>query len=338
MTTFRESLARVASRRSFLAVSGLIATAMCRPALAQDAGTPSASGWAMTDGRGNTISLPTRPERVVAFSPVAAALWELGVRPVGVFGPFRQEDGSPDPQIGEVDLDAVVSIGDWEEFDLERLIALDPDLLVGLSLPDVPNTLWYVPEDASATVEAIVPTFGVTPSDRGHLGLIEDIESLAAALAADLDAPGIVATRNEFTAAEAELRDLLAEAEGLTALVISASPDEIYVANPSWFGDLRFFLAAGLPIIEPETEERWEILSWEQAAKYQADLILVDNRGGGVPFPVLDPIGTWQSLPAVQAGQVGPWHAVAPYGRRAFSNIVRELTEIIRQTDASVVA
>lgn len=339
MASAGRALGQAVSRRLLVAAglagTGLAGTGLSIRAAAAE-GTPATGDWTVTDDRGKTISLPARPERVVAFSPVAAALWELGVRPVGVFGPFRGEDGAADPQVGEVDLDAVTSIGDYGEFDLERLIALQPDLLVGLSLADVPNTLWYVPEEASATVEAIVPTFGLALTGRSQLGLIEAIESLAAALGADLDTPELVSDGTEFAAAEAALRGQLAERDGLSVLVISASADEVYVANPSWFADLQYFQEVGLPIMAPDTDERWELLSWEQIGQFQTDLILVDNRGGGVPFDLLDSIGTWQTLPAARAGQVGPWHAVAPYGRRAFTGIVRELTDIIQDTDDRV--
>jgi iron complex transport system substrate-binding protein len=342
MGTLQHGLRRGLSRRALIAAApaGLFID-RGRTAGAQDIGTPAAGTWTFTDDRGETISLSSRPERIVAFSPVAA-VWDFGLRPVGVFGPFRRADGSPDPQIGEVDLDAVVHLGDYREggfeFDLEKLVALAPDLLAGLSLPDVPNTIWYVPEEAFGTVESLVPTLGLGLSGRSALEQIVRIEELATALGADLDRPEVVAHRQEFEAAEAELSDQIAEQEGLTVLVISAGADAAYVANPSWFGDLQYFQDLGLSFVEPETDERWETLSWEQIGRYRTDLILVDARNGDIPYEILDPIATWRTLPAVQDGQVGPWRAVYPYGRRAFTEIMREVTDLLRQADASVVA
>ncbi|MGW4794900.1 hypothetical protein ACWEPC_21060 [Nonomuraea sp. NPDC004297] len=47
----------------------------------------------------------------MAQSGAAAALWDFGVRPVGVFGPHKLKDGGRDPEVGEVDIAAVESIG-----------------------------------------------------------------------------------------------------------------------------------------------------------------------------------------------------------------------------------
>lgn len=336
------------NRRRFLATgSALALVAGTRSTGAQDATTgvatpaPPGGEWSFTDDRGVTVSLPARPERIVAFSPVAAAMWDLGLRPVGVFGPYRREDGSPDPQIGAVDLDAVVHLGDYgdagPEFDLEQLIVLDADLLVGLSLPDVPNTIWYVPEEVFGTVESIVPTVGLALTGRSALQQIEGIEDLGSALGADLDSSEHVAVRQEFAAAETELRAVIAGGPELTVLVISAGVDTVYVANPAWFGDLLYLQDLGLSLVTPETDERWQMLSWEQIGQFPADFILVDARGGDLPHEIRDGIGTWQALPAVQAGQVGPWRAVYSYGRRAFTGIMREVTGHLEQADGSVV-
>ncbi len=74
-----------------------------------------------------TLSLPKRPERIVAYVGTAAVLWDFGVRPVGLFGPQRQPDGTPEPAAGNIDLDAVESAGEgWDGANLEVLAALSP--------------------------------------------------------------------------------------------------------------------------------------------------------------------------------------------------------------------
>src|SRR4051812_42919727 len=42
--------------------------------------------WVFTDDRGITVTLPGMPKRIIADVNVAAALWDFGVRPVGLFG------------------------------------------------------------------------------------------------------------------------------------------------------------------------------------------------------------------------------------------------------------
>ncbi|PRX60792.1 hypothetical protein B0I32_116183 [Nonomuraea fuscirosea] len=43
------------------------------------------------------------------------------MRPVGVFGPHKLKGGGPDPEVGEVGITKVESIGNvWGEFDIEK--------------------------------------------------------------------------------------------------------------------------------------------------------------------------------------------------------------------------
>lgn len=317
-------------RRVLAATAGLALTA--RPALGQSA-TPTASGFTFTDDRGQTVTLPETPQRVVAFSPIAGALWDLGVRPVGVFGPLTGPDGTPDPQVGNLDVEAVTWLGDWDDFDLEQLVALAPDLLVGLELADVPNTLWYIPEAVYPAVADLVPTVGFNLAGGDSVDdLFDRIEELAVALGADLASPEQAQARAGFDAATADLQVALAARPGLSVLVVSADTESLYVANPAWFSDLAFFARQGLTIIAPDTEDRWQILSWEEAGRYQPDLYLIDARGGEISAEFAD-IPTWQAQPAVQAGQIGPWYAVHPYGRQAFTSIIQSLTNTITAAD-----
>jgi len=53
-------------------------------------------GWEFTDDRGLTVRRAGRPERVVAYLRAGAGPWDLGVRPVGVYGSGHDGD-EPDP-------------------------------------------------------------------------------------------------------------------------------------------------------------------------------------------------------------------------------------------------
>ncbi|MFD2349902.1 hypothetical protein ACFSTC_11875 [Nonomuraea ferruginea] len=109
---------------------------------------------------------------MVAQSASAAALWDFGVRPVAVFGPHRLKDGGRDPEVGEVDIAAVESIGNtWGEFNVEKFISVRPDLLVsGMYLKD---SLWYVPEESADAIEQVAPTLGVLLGGKKLTEVIE---------------------------------------------------------------------------------------------------------------------------------------------------------------------
>ena len=117
---------------------------------AQAQATPASvavdGAWSFTDDRGVTVSLPALPQRIVAQVTAAASLWDYGVRPVGIFGPQRRADGTPDPLAGNIDLDAVTSLGEaWGEFDLERLIALQ-------TRPARQRLVWHLPRRDDTTL------------------------------------------------------------------------------------------------------------------------------------------------------------------------------------------
>lgn len=328
------------SRRRLLAAAPALALASVvagrGSAFAQ--ATPAADGgWSFVDDRGNTLSLPARPERVVAQSASAAALWDYGVRPVGVFGPQRNPDGSPAVDIGNVDLDAVVGLSEaWDSFDIEGLLALDADLLVGPLHPE--GEIWYLPPESEAQFAGAVPVLGIFFTggvSADHI--IGRYEELAEALGADMDAPEVVAAREEFDVAVADLRDAIAGNPGLTVMAVSATPEAMYVANASFAADLVFLKDLGLDIVQHDQEGMWEELSWEQADAHAADLILVDERAGAMTADEYAAIDTWNTLPAVQADQLGPWRTELPYSRRGYAEYLRELAEAIREARPDLV-
>ena len=80
-----------------------------------------------------------------------------------------------------------------------------------------------------------------------------------------------------------------------------------------------------------------EEMSWEQFGKYgaQADLILVDQRDDG---SILADIEIWNSLPAVQAGQVGIWYGVFPFSYKGLGDTLNRMIEQVRNADPDVVS
>lgn len=329
------------------ACAGTSAVSSAGPSTGSPA-TPNASGgrtqgeWTWTDDRGKTITLPERPERIVAQSGAAAALWDFGVRPVGVFGPHKLKNGGRDPEVGEVDIDTVESIGNvWGEFNVEKYASLQPDLLVAGMYQK--NTLWYVPEESLDAIDQIAPTVGVQLSGKPLPGIIERYGELAAALGADPDAPAVAEARKRFDAASAALKDLAAKRPGLTVMVVTATPDALYVAYKPDHPDIAYWSELGLNIVSPErpTESEggfWEVLSWENADKYKADVILVDARAQSMKAEEMAKKPTWADLPAVKAGQVYPWHAAERYSHLGYAKVMEELVAELDKARDDVVS
>ncbi|MEV0592850.1 ABC transporter substrate-binding protein [Nonomuraea cavernae] len=322
-------------RRRLMAmgVAALIGVAACGGTSAPPAAAPSAtaqqSAWTWTDDRGKNVSTPQRPQRVVAQSGAAAALWDFGVRPVAVFGPHKLKDGGRDPEVGEVDIATVESIGNvWGEFNVEKYASLQPDLLVaGMYQRD---TLWYVPEESAAAIDQIAPSVGVQLSGKPLVQIIERYGELAAALGADPRAAPVTEAKARFEAAGAALRTLGAAKPDLKIMVVTGTPESLYVAYLPDHPDLSYFGELGLNMVSPAkpTESEggfWEVLSWENADKYAADVILVDARAQSMKPAEMAAKPTWAKLPAVKAGQVYPWHAAERYSHLGYAKVMEEL-------------
>ncbi|MET7330797.1 ABC transporter substrate-binding protein [Nonomuraea sp. NPDC005650] len=318
-------------RRALLAVgvAAVLGVSACGGTAPPPAPAAGQSAWTWTDDRGKSISLPRRPQRVVAQSGAAAALWDFGVRPVAVFGPHRLKDGGRDPEVGEVDISKVESIGNvWGEFNVEKYASLRPDLLVAGMYRQ--NTLWYVPEESVPAVDQIAPSAGVQLSGKPLVEIIEKYGQLAAALGADPKAAPVVEAKSRFDAAGAALKAVAARKPDLKLMVVTATPDNLYVAYLPDHPDIKYWGELGLNIVHPAgpTESEggfWEVVSWENADKYQADVILVDARSQSMKIEEMAKKPTWAKLPAVRAGQLYPWHAAERYSYLGYAKVMEEL-------------
>lgn len=297
--------------------------------------------WTFTDDLGKTVTLPSRPERIVAYISAASALWDFGVRPVGIFGTTVRADGTPEITVGNVDLGAVEALGEvYGELDIERLVALQPDLIVSDLWTDTLD-LWGLDASATAQVEAVAPIIAIRYIDLPVNELIARFGELAAALGADIEAPAVLAARDAFEQASADFEAATAAKPNMTALFIAGWPENLYIANPTSWADLIYFAQLGLKIVQPDSLDEgypiWQTLSWEQANKYPADLVLQDARAGAPTIEELNQFPTWAVHPAVQAGQVGPWKTEYVTSYQGFSAILNDLAALISRSRDDVV-
>jgi iron complex transport system substrate-binding protein len=303
------------------------------------ASTTSAGPWQFTDDRGVTITLPKRPERVVAQVTAAASLWNYGVRPIGVFGPQKNADGSQSIEVGNVNLETVTNLGEAHgEIDFEKVAGLRPDLIISLYYSG--DTVWYITEDAMAPMQAIAPIAAIKVQDVPILSPITRFGDLSAALGADLNSPENVAAKAGFDTAVNDLKAAIESKPGLKVLVVAGGNDTLSVANPSVATDLIYFKIyfkqLGLDIVQPPVTSFWESLSWEQANRYPVDLILTDQRPSTLSHAKLLEKEVWRSLPAVQANQVGAW-PWKTYSHLSYTKALKDLTATITNARTNVV-
>ncbi|MFI8942998.1 ABC transporter substrate-binding protein [Streptomyces syringium] len=328
------------SRRGILAAGGALGIGAfltaCGGGGSKDSGgngSGSDSGpWTFKDDRGTTVKADKTPKKVVAFTGTAAALHDFGFECAGVFGPTKLKDGKPDPQAGDLDVDKVTVLGNaWGEFNVEKYAAMSPELLVTNMLQA--QELWYVPDDSKKKILGLAPSVGINVTKVSLTQVIGRYAELAGSLGADLKAKKVTDAKARFEKASETLRQAAKAKKGLKVLCASASADLLYVSEPSVYADLTYFKQLGVEFIVPDkvTGGFFESLSWENAGKYAADLVLLDNRTSALQPKDLGSKPTWAGLPAVKAGQITPWLSEPRYSYAGCAPLVESLAAAIEK-------
>lgn len=292
--------------------------------------TSAASGpWSFTDDSGDTVTIPQAPKTIVAFSTPAAALAEMGMTPQGIFAwnPLEQ-----DTQLRYVDLSKTEVIGTaWAEFNVEKLASLRPDLIVTMYDSGDGSLYGFADDQQISQIKAIAPIVAIDIV-QPLVQQFDRFQQLGESVGADLGSAALLDAREAFNTATAALKSAAAVTPGLKVLAVGAGDTGYVVAQITTNADLSYYRDLGLGLIEPDGEGifYWEDLSWEELGKYQADVILIDSRKPGIR-EIFESQPLWAQLPAVQADQVGNWHAFDPPTYRFYVDALAELTALIEK-------
>ena len=302
-----------------------------------DGSTP-AGAWSFTDDRGITHRLDAPPERIAAQSVVAGGLWEYGIVAAGVFGPLRRPDGTPDPAVGLADPDDLISVGEVDsQINLEALAAAQPQIIVTAMWGD--DQYWGIDDTQIEQIEALAPVVGIRVDERPITEPLARLAELAESIIG-ADAEVITDARAAFDASSDDLRSAIEGNPGLRVAAASGTPQEMYIAYPPGFPELRYYQDLGMDLVVPEEHPTsggfWETLSWEEADKYPVDLILADARGGTVEDILEQMPATALALPAIEAGQITEWPTVQAYGYGNVAANLDALTEAVADASPAI--
>src|SRR5699024_8431168 len=149
-------------RRNLLALSALTPLALTLASCADGADDGTAAGAATGPGGEPfsfsppgyddlTITLDRPATRIVTDIYSAAALQPYGIEPVGVWGYGHRGAGK-----GDLDIDSLNVIGLEGEFSLEKLVAADPDLIIGFGNAEGTGWTWW-DEKVQQQATAVAP-------------------------------------------------------------------------------------------------------------------------------------------------------------------------------------
>jgi iron complex transport system substrate-binding protein len=310
-----------------LGAAGLVAACSATTGTEPAADAGKSSGpWTFTDDRGSAVKLDAAPTRVVAYTGTAAALYDFGV-PVSlfaaVFGPTKLSGGQADPMAGSLPVDKLTVLGEtYGEFDVAKYAQLDPQVLITNIWEK--GSLWYVPDASASKIEKLAPSLGIGVANTPLTQPLAQYEKLAGLLGADLTASKVTSARSAYQQAAETLRGTAKSKSSIRVLAASAGADLLYVADPSVYPDLSYFRQLGVDFVQPDNVQGgfFESLSWENAGKYAADLILLDDRTTALQPKDLTGKPTWATLPAVKAGQVLGWGSELRYSYTSLGPVV----------------
>ena len=298
--------------------------------------TPAGQEWSFTDYLGRVVSAPERPARIAAEIGGAAALFDMGVQVASVWGaPANDPDGYKEAW-GRLPVDSVENIANSDgEIDPEKAIVAGVDLFV-LGSTELSDPDSYGGHDDYIDVIAQITPVAAWPFLARLDETTDAIWNLAIALGADPQSPENVAAQEAMDAAVSELQTVLAEKPGMTAFFGYPTPTELYVANYAKWDDVNYFQHLGLnvvPIDESLEQDWWEILSWEQALKYETDTVFLADVAGSLPVDELKEHATFSLHPAMQANQNGVWSWYFARSPQGITTLVQAVLDVVQSAE-----
>lgn len=322
-----------------LAAAALSAALLAACGTSADSDDAASGGWSYTSGSGETITLDAKPERIIASAGEAAGLLEYGIKPVGI---YLAQDLELEPGLTKFDLDGIEIIGEeWGKIDAEKAAALKPDLIVADWWP-AQNAYQGFEEGVdkpSLKVAELAPVIGA--NQQGSLeAVVEWYEGFAESLGVDTESEDLAQDKAAFATAKADFQKAVAAKPGLSALALAPGTDTLYVAVPKYVTSLTDFADWGLDVVVPDSPKAdfpyWEYLSWENADKYQADLLLIDDRGYEDQLKIAADHPTWTKIKAAKAGAITTWPGFWIHTYGDYAEALTTLTDAVNKADENL--
>ncbi|HZE39400.1 MAG TPA: ABC transporter substrate-binding protein [Stackebrandtia sp.] len=327
------------TRRGILGAAGALTAGAVLAACGAGGAASGSGSWKFTDDRGKTARVDGTPKRAVAYIGTAAALYDYGVRQqiAGVYGPTKLSDGKPDPQAGDLPIDDVVNLGNtWGKFNVEKYASLKPQVLItNMYQKDKP---WFLPDESADEILKLAPAICLSTANAKLTKVFKRFQALAKALGADQSASRISRAVDDFESASDELRTRAkAKKRGrkLTVMAASADDQKLYVVDPSAYCVLSYYRDLGVEFIVPDKTDDgfYQYLSWENADKYSADIILMDNRVAALQPKDLTDKPTFMKLPAIKEKQYLGWASEARFSHAGCAPFTKTLADALEKFD-----
>ncbi|MET9538432.1 ABC transporter substrate-binding protein [Streptomyces sp. NPDC006553] len=277
-----------------------------------------AQAWGFTDDRGTELGAARVPRRVIAYVRAGAALCDLGVTPVAVYGSGHDGNALDPAKEGGLTAAAVTYLGPGRVLDEGLLRELRPDVIVDVT---------YDGKSSYALDEAVAERLGVplvalsVGNELTLPAILDRFGALAVSLgAAPVDGTTAEGSPADLRAAEDELREVAART-GLGVLALSgAGPDQVHLARPLAWPELARLAELGVRLVDPGPGPgaNWLTGDWGRAVELRPDLVLFDSRAHATaPDEALSGV------------RFTPWNPETPPSPAAYARFFRALAEAL---------
>ncbi|GAA1353412.1 ABC transporter substrate-binding protein [Streptomyces beijiangensis] len=234
------------------------------------------TGWEFSDDRGQVASAARRPSTVVAYIQAGATLWDHGVPCAGVFGSLHDGATLDRAKAGALPVAGTPYLGAGGTLDVETLLRGDPDLVVAVSYGG--GQVYGLDPGVAKQLEEQVPVVVIDVGQSHELGEIRArFDALARSLGAEPDPEGV----RVLGAVEERLRAVSSMAGAPRVLALSsAGAEQVHLARPGAWAELRALTACGVDLVEPPAEGgvNWSTVGWAEAAGLRPEVVLGDVR------------------------------------------------------------
>ena len=281
-----------------LVLWGLLALLIVALAGCAGAKTPEASEPAVTeapelvsvvDDAGRTVEIVRNPQRLISLAPSnTEILFALGLgdRVVGVtdFCDYPEE------------AQAIEKVGGMEH-NLEKIVALDPDLIVAIG---------GSPAQVEKATEMEKLGLTVLVLDPGDIeGIMANVELVGKATGAEKEASQLAAQmRKRFDDITTKAKEAGSRPTVFFELV-ATDPSKPYTPGPGSFIDALISLAGGSNI-GASAKMQWAQLSTEEIIAQDPELIILGDVNYGVTVEMVKERPGWSVIAAVKNGAIYP--------------------------------
>lgn len=275
----------------------------------ESANSADTGAWprTLTDDAGNEVQIPAKPERVLSTTvSTTGTLLALDAPVVGsstaAISPQSDENGWF-TQWADVAVEREVApVYQLGNFDLEAVVAQDPDLIV-VSTSGADSEM-----DNLAQLQDLAPTYVVNYGDKDWKSLAEE---LAEATGTEANAESII---SEFDQRAAKIKEKLAIPAGSTASIVSYNKGADSPVGKQSGPHSALIGAMGFEIVEPPAQfdtsaqkrEDFAFTSYEglsESATGESVFLISANDKTAKSFAA-DP--TLSNLPSVTSGNIFP--------------------------------